>query len=52
MGGFLGHEIVGRIAQIKEKYSNEFPIGTYVSMAPAKDVETADVVRDLPICVM
>ena len=34
-GRILGHEIVGRIAQIKEKYSNEFPVGTYVSMAPA-----------------
>ena len=31
-GRILGHEIVGRIAQIKEKYSNEFPVGTYVSM--------------------
>ena len=32
-GRILGHEIVGRIAQIKEKYSNEFPVGTYVSLS-------------------
>lgn len=34
-GRIMGHEIVGQIVEVKEKYSNAFPTGMYVSMAPA-----------------
>lgn len=34
-GRTMGHEIVGRIEEISERWGAEFPPGTYISMAPA-----------------
>lgn len=34
-GRTLGHEIVGRIEEVSERWGAKFPPGTYISMAPA-----------------
>lgn len=34
-GRIMGHEIVGQIEEVQDKYKDEFPIGTHISMAPA-----------------
>lgn len=34
-GRIMGHEIVGQITEVQDKYKSEFPIGTHISMAPA-----------------
>lgn len=34
-GTILGHEIVGKIEKISKKWEEEFPVGSYISLAPA-----------------
>lgn len=34
-GRIMGHEIVGRIEEVSEQWKEKFPLGTYISMAPA-----------------